>query len=60
MLADKAYGEYPTDFVYSDLDIASIEALAPTQIHRDVDLTVIDADTQGKGASSNLIVQASD
>ena len=36
-----------TDTIYSDTDIAKIEALAPTAPHRNVDLAVVAADTAG-------------
>lgn len=47
VLIDDAGGMYPTDEVYSDLDIDKLETLAPTQPHRDVDLALVNADTEG-------------
>ncbi|KAL1940279.1 hypothetical protein VTO73DRAFT_9231 [Trametes versicolor] len=46
-LMDDARGAYASDKVYSDLDIAGIEALPPTAIHRPVDLAVVAADVAG-------------
>ncbi|KAI0368804.1 NAD-P-binding protein [Pilatotrama ljubarskyi] len=40
-------GEYPPRDWYSDLDVAKIESLPPTAFHREVDLLVIAADTEG-------------
>jgi len=47
VLADKAAGNYQTETIYNDADADQIETLAPTQIHRNVDLEIIDADKQG-------------
>ncbi|KAF9468157.1 NAD(P)-binding protein [Collybia nuda] len=47
VLADDANGMYSTNEVYSDLDIEKLEALAPTQPHREVDLALVKADTEG-------------
>lgn len=44
---DDARGAYASDQVYSDIDIAVIEALPPTAIHRPVDLAVVAADVAG-------------
>ncbi|KAI0649446.1 NAD-P-binding protein [Trametes meyenii] len=46
-IVDDARGEYVSDKVYSDLDIASIEALPPTALHRPVDLLIVAADVAG-------------
>ncbi|RXW21741.1 hypothetical protein EST38_g4132 [Candolleomyces aberdarensis] len=47
VLSDDARGMYPTETIYDDLNIKQIESLAPTQIHRNVDLALVDADTEG-------------
>jgi len=47
VLIDNAAGMYATDVVYSDLDLKQIESLQETQIHRNVDLAIVDADKQG-------------
>ncbi|KAG6331881.1 hypothetical protein ID866_7207 [Astraeus odoratus] len=44
ILVDDARGMYPTDIIYDDLNLDQIESLAPTQPHRDVDLTILQAD----------------
>ncbi|KAJ7589792.1 hypothetical protein C8J56DRAFT_888018 [Mycena floridula] len=44
---DGAEGMFSSDIVYNDMDIAQIESLKPTQSHRDVDLAIVEADTQG-------------
>ncbi|OCH93048.1 NAD-P-binding protein [Obba rivulosa] len=47
VLTDDARGMYATDTIYSDMNIAQIESLPPTALHRDVDLEVVGADQQG-------------
>lgn len=47
VLADEAMGAYSSDLVYSDDDVTSLAALAPTQIHRNVDLALLEADEEG-------------
>ena len=39
---------YATDIIYSDLNIKQIESLTVTQPHRSVDITVTNADKEGK------------
>ncbi|KAG6838242.1 hypothetical protein H0H87_003567, partial [Tephrocybe sp. NHM501043] len=46
VLSDSAGGKYAYDTVYDDQDINQIESLAPTQIHRLVDLAIVEADKQ--------------
>ncbi|KAI0822500.1 NAD-P-binding protein [Trametes gibbosa] len=46
-LMDDSAGAYASDKIYSDLDIASLEALPPTAIHRPVDLLIVAADEAG-------------
>lgn len=55
MLIDDEQGMHSTKNVYSDLDIDKLETLAPTQPHRNVDLTLVEADGQG-GICSSLNV----
>jgi hypothetical protein len=38
---------YQYDTIYSDADPDQIESLPPTQLHRNVDLEVVNADKQG-------------
>ncbi|KAI0938010.1 hypothetical protein AcV7_003323 [Taiwanofungus camphoratus] len=47
VLSDQANGMYSTDVIYSDMDIAQIESLPPTAVHRNVDLAIVEADQQG-------------
>ncbi|KAJ3479450.1 hypothetical protein NLI96_g9047 [Meripilus lineatus] len=47
VLMDNAKGMYPTETIYDDSNIAQIESISETQPHRDVDLTIIEADKQG-------------
>lgn len=47
VLSDDAGGMYPSDVIYSDLDIPQLERLPPTQPHRAVDLMLVEADKQG-------------
>lgn len=44
---DDAQGAFKSEKVYSDLNIADIEALPPTAIHRPVDVLVVAADAAG-------------
>ncbi|OJT06191.1 hypothetical protein TRAPUB_2961, partial [Trametes pubescens] len=46
-LMDDAQGAFKSEKVYSDLNIADIEALPPTAIHRPVDVLVVAADAAG-------------
>ena len=48
MLCDDAQGMYAYDTIYNDTDVKQIESLAPTQLHRSVDLAIVEADKQGK------------
>ncbi|KAJ7785350.1 NAD(P)-binding protein [Mycena maculata] len=47
VLSDDAKGMYAGTIVYDDSDANQIETLAPTQRHRDVDLAITAADTEG-------------
>ncbi|KAF7330526.1 Rab guanyl-nucleotide exchange factor [Mycena venus] len=47
VLSDDADGMHSSPTIYSDLDIAQLETLSPDQPHRNVDLTLVDADSQG-------------
>ncbi|KAI0635600.1 NAD-P-binding protein [Trametes polyzona] len=47
VLVDDARGEYATETIYSDTNVEQIKSIPPTAIHRNVDLLVVDADTQG-------------
>ncbi|KAF7349072.1 NmrA domain-containing protein [Mycena venus] len=46
-LGDDAKGMFSSSTIYKDTDIAQIEALPATQLHRNVDLAIVDADMQG-------------
>ncbi|KAF8145741.1 hypothetical protein K438DRAFT_1871346 [Mycena galopus ATCC 62051] len=46
-LGDQAKGEFSSQTIYNDLDIAQIETLPATQPHRNVDFAVVEADKQG-------------
>lgn len=48
MLTDNALGMHPNATVYSDMDADQLETLAPTQIHRNVDLMILAADKEGQ------------
>lgn len=43
-----AYGKHTTDVIYSDLDIPLIETLPLTQMHRDVDVAIVEASKEGR------------
>ncbi|KAJ3511866.1 hypothetical protein NMY22_g15510 [Coprinellus aureogranulatus] len=47
MLKDDAHGMFASDTVYSDLDSAKLDSIPRSQPHREVDLTLVDADKQG-------------
>lgn len=47
VLADNARGEYASDTVTSDLDLAALDALPPSAPHHAVDLLAISASTAG-------------
>jgi hypothetical protein len=44
---DNTKGMFSSQTIYKDTDIAQIESLPATQLHRNVDLAIVDADTQG-------------
>lgn len=44
---DNDLGTHSTETIYSDVDISQLEKLEPTQPHRDVDLALVEADSQG-------------
>lgn len=47
VLIDDAQGMYPSDVIYSDMDVAQLKAIPETQPHRVVDLDIVKADEQG-------------
>jgi len=47
VITDDARGMYPGTTIYDDSDADQIESIAPTQIHRDVDLAITAADAEG-------------
>jgi len=47
VLIDNCRGDYKSDTIYSDLDLAKIEALPDTQYHRLVELAVLNAGKEG-------------
>ncbi|KAJ7174952.1 NAD-binding protein, partial [Mycena crocata] len=47
VISDDAKGMYAGTTVYDDSDADQIETLAPTQMHRDVDLEIVNADAEG-------------
>jgi hypothetical protein len=57
VLTDDARGEYLGETIYYDNDVAQLDALAPTQPHRDVDLEILAADAEGY-ARTYIIVPA--
>ncbi|KAI9061107.1 NAD-P-binding protein [Trametes sanguinea] len=46
-LTDDARGMYATETIYSDLNVEQIKSIPPTAFHRNVDLTIVEADEQG-------------
>ena len=59
VLIDDAQGMYPSDVIYSDMDVAQLEAIPETQPHRIVDLDIVKADEQGarKFISKSLMLK---
>jgi len=47
VLRTEARGDFASEVIYDDLNAEQIESLPPTQLHRDVDLTILDADPEG-------------
>ncbi|KAJ7222841.1 NAD(P)-binding protein [Mycena haematopus] len=47
VISEDSKGMYTSTTVYDDSDVDQIESLAPTQLHRDVDLAIIAADAEG-------------
>ncbi|KAF8920257.1 hypothetical protein CPB85DRAFT_1372989 [Mucidula mucida] len=47
VLSDDTKGMRATETIYSDLNTALLDTIAPTQPHRSVDLTMFEADEQG-------------
>ena len=47
MLTDNAKGMFSTDIVYDDMNPDQIESLPESQIHRKIDLTIVEADKAG-------------
>jgi len=70
VLTSNARGMHPTETIYDDMDPDQIETLPDTQPHRDVDLTIVEADKEGYlksyivlpstiyGIASNPLVEA--
>ncbi|KAF8623606.1 hypothetical protein AX17_007309 [Amanita inopinata Kibby_2008] len=56
VLSDNAAGMFATDDIYSDKDVEKFEKLPPTQMHRPVDLELIEADKQGKNADQAFTI----
>lgn len=44
VLVDDAKGLHSTDIIYDDMDADQIDSLPPTQMHRNVDLAILEAD----------------
>jgi hypothetical protein len=47
VISDDAKGMHSDVTIYDDSDADQIETIAPTQMHRDVDLAIIAADAEG-------------
>ncbi|KAJ7020344.1 NAD(P)-binding protein [Mycena alexandri] len=47
VISDQAKGAFASDLVYDDSDVKQIQSIAPTQMHRDVDLAITEADEEG-------------
>lgn len=58
VLTDQAKGKFASETIYHDNDVAQIESLPPTQIHRNVDLDVVKADTDGTWRFQDMGISA--
>ena len=47
VISDTAAGKHITDTIYDDANPDQIETIAPTQMHRNVDLELLEADKEG-------------
>ncbi|KAF9808719.1 hypothetical protein IEO21_07761 [Rhodonia placenta] len=47
VFSDNAAGMHPTSTIYSDADVEQMASLSPNQLHRSIDLAVLDADSKG-------------
>jgi len=47
VVMDDAKGMYPYDTIYDDSNVEQMGSLLPSQLHRNVDLMILDADTEG-------------
>ncbi|KAJ7020329.1 NAD(P)-binding protein [Mycena alexandri] len=47
VISDQAKGAFAGDLVYDDSDVKQIRSIAPTQMHREVDLAITEADEEG-------------
>ncbi|KAF9469323.1 NAD-binding protein [Collybia nuda] len=47
VLTDDAKGAYASEVIYDDTNLAQLETLPPTQLHRKIDLAIINADAEG-------------
>ncbi|PIL35390.1 hypothetical protein GSI_02116 [Ganoderma sinense ZZ0214-1] len=56
LLTDNARGEYPTETIYSDLNVEQLKAIPPTAFHRNVDLLVINADAEDGYARTYIVL----
>ncbi|KAI0707122.1 NAD-P-binding protein [Earliella scabrosa] len=47
VLTDDSHGEYATEIIYDDLNVEQIKSIPPTALHRNVDLLIFEADSEG-------------
>jgi hypothetical protein len=45
---DDAAGRYSSDVIYDDMDVNQMKSIPPINLHRPVDLAILDADSQGE------------
>jgi len=48
LLVDKADGKFEGQMFYDDTDVEQMNSIPETQIHRNVDLLVVEADKEGE------------
>lgn len=51
MLVEPAEGEYATETVYSDVDVAQLKSIPDAALHKSIDVAIIAADQEGTALS---------
>ncbi|KAI0767992.1 hypothetical protein BD413DRAFT_614675 [Trametes elegans] len=54
VLTDDARGEFASETVHSNLNVEQLKSIPPPTLHRNVDVLVVDADTQGYARTHSI------